>query len=66
MNIVRSFRIKSFFVLVIVGGIILVFLTLPTPAVESIKPKDTVWLSSLDLSKMTSGWGKPDRRSEVR
>jgi alpha-galactosidase len=60
MNIVKSFRIKSFFVLVIVGGIILTFLTLPTPAVESIKPNDTVWLSSLDLSKMTSGWGKPE------
>jgi len=74
MNIVKSFKdpalresIIPFFVLVIVGGIILTFLTLPMLAVESIKQKsvgttkdNTVWLASLNLSKMTSGWGKPE------
>ncbi|KPL25178.1 MAG: hypothetical protein AMJ75_01760 [Phycisphaerae bacterium SM1_79] len=29
-------------------------------AVESVQQNDTVWLSSLDLTKMTSGWGKPE------
>jgi len=51
---------------VIVGGIILTFLTLPTPAVEPVKSKNTVWLSSLNLSKMTSGWGKPEINKAVQ
>jgi len=60
MNTAKLFRSKSIFVFVIAGGIILRFLAIPTLAVESIEPNGTVWLSSLDLSKMTSGWGKAE------
>ena len=60
MNTAKWFRSKSIFVFVIAGGIILRFLAIPTLAVESTEPNGTVWLSSLNLSKMTSGWGKAE------
>lgn len=60
MNAVKLFGTKSVFAFVIAGGIILRFFAFPAMGAKSMEPDGTVWLSSLDLSKMTSGWGKAE------
>ena len=60
MNLIKSFKVKRVFTTVVLTGMAFSFLALPVQADESAKAAKVVWLSSLDLGKMTSGWGKPE------
>ena len=51
-------------VYLLTAAVVLMFLAVPSWSAES-DPQNTVWLSSLDLSKMTVGWGKPQVNKSI-
>jgi alpha-galactosidase len=66
MNTVNLFNIKpkgvGLYVIVVV--VVLTSFAAPVWSVESAKT-EIVWLSSLDLDRMTSGWGKPKNNKSI-
>ena len=66
MNTVNLIKIKPKAVglYVIVVAVVLVRFAAPVWSAESAKT-EIVWLSSLDLDKMTSGWGRPKNNKSV-
>jgi alpha-galactosidase len=66
MNTFRLINVnpKTVDVYVLAAAVVLMSLVAPLWATES-DSQDTVWLSSLDLSKMTVGWGKPQVNKSI-
>jgi len=66
MNTVSLFKIKPEAVglYVIVAVVVLSSFAAPVRSAETAKT-EIVWLSSLDLDKMTSGWGRPKNNKSV-
>jgi alpha-galactosidase len=69
MNFFKSLKVSSTLVLAAAGGILLMLPELPARAADT---PTAVWLSSLDLTRMTAGWGRPladksvqDRRMSI-
>jgi alpha-galactosidase len=65
----RDFRkqnIGSIFICFLVCIMLAMYLSGCASVFESDKPTRTVWLSSLDLEKMTSGWGRPQQDKSVQ
>ncbi|UCG56368.1 MAG: NPCBM/NEW2 domain-containing protein [Phycisphaerales bacterium] len=58
MNPEYGVKKESFLSRAMAAGAALMLLVLPTWAADSAE-RETVWLSSLDLGKMTAGWGEP-------
>jgi alpha-galactosidase len=66
MNTFRLINVnpKTVGVCLIAAAVVLMSLAAPLCSAES-DEQDTVWLSSLDLSKMTVGWGEPQINKSI-
>ena len=65
MNTFRLINTKlNAFGVYVAAAVVLMSLAAPLWSAESDAP-DTVWLSSLDLGKMTAGWGKPQVNKSI-
>ncbi|MGB2808483.1 MAG: NPCBM/NEW2 domain-containing protein [Sedimentisphaerales bacterium] len=66
MNTFRLSNIKlnAVGVYVLAAAVVLTSFAAPVSSAES-DAQDTVWLSSLDLGKMTCGWGKPQVNKSI-
>ena len=60
MNTVRLIKTNPKAVLIYVAAAAVVLMSFAVPLCSAqAGASETVWLSSLDLDKMTAGWGKP-------
>jgi len=66
MSTIRKQDMASISVSLSICAVLLAQLSGCGPAAQSEKAARTVWLSSLNLEKMTSGWGKPQKDKSVQ
>jgi len=66
MSRIRKQRYGSTCLLFIISAVITAQLSGCSSAAKSDKPARTVWLSSLNLEKMTSGWGTPQKDKSIQ
>ena len=66
MSRIRKQRHGSTCLLLTICAVLIVQLSGCVSAAKSDKPARTVWLSSLNLEKMTSGWGTPQQDKSIQ
>ena len=66
MSRIRKQRHVSTCLLLTICAVLVAQLSGCASAVQSDKPERTVWLSSLNLEKMTSGWGSPQKDKSIQ
>jgi len=59
-------KAKSIFTRIAIFTVLVINLTGCNSIIESNQPERTVWLSSLNLQKMTSGWGTPQKDKSIQ
>ncbi|GAG46001.1 unnamed protein product, partial [marine sediment metagenome] len=66
MSRIRKQRHVSTCLLFLICAVLTAQLSGCTSATKSDKPARTVWLSSLNLEKMTAGWGTPQKDKSIQ